>query len=102
MAKTKWYDLGIMDFSKAFDVVPHKHHFEKLQYYGIKGQCLDWIEDFFKNRQQRIAVDGECFEEAAVTSGVPQGSVLGPICFLASAMTSQSMLPPNAATYTER
>ena len=59
-----------MDFSKAFDVVPHKRLLEKLQYYGIKGSCLDW------NRSQRIVVDGECSEEAAVTSRVPQGSVL--------------------------
>ena len=60
-----------MDFIKAFDVVPHKYLLEKLHYYGIKGPCLDWIEDFQKNGSQRLIVDGECSEEAAVTSRVP-------------------------------
>ena len=70
------------DCSKAFDLVSHKHPLERLQYSGIKGPCLDWIDDFLKNRSQRVVVDGECSEEAAVTSREPQGSVLGPILFL--------------------
>ena len=59
-------------------------NFKKVQYYGIKGPCLDWIKDTLKNRSQRIVIDGECFEEAAVTSRarVLQGIVLGPILFL--------------------
>ena len=64
-------------------MVPYKHILEKLQYSGINVLCLDWIKDFPKNRSQRVVVYGECSEEAAVTSGVPQGTVLGTIFFLA-------------------
>ena len=70
-----------MDFSKAFDVVPHKLLLETLLYYGIKGPCLDWIKAFLKRGSQRIVVNGECSEEAAVISEMPQGRVLGPILF---------------------
>ena len=82
-----------MDFSKAFDVVPYNCLLEKLQCYGIKGPCLDWIKNFLKDKSQRVVVDGECPEEAAVTSRVPQGSVPGPILFLAfiNDMPDQSM-----------
>ena len=72
-----------MGVSKAFVVVPHNGLLEKLQYYGIKGPCLGWNEDFLKNRSQRVIVDSECSEEAAVTPGVLKGSVLRPILFLA-------------------
>ena len=59
VAKGKQYDIAIMDFNKAFDVASHKCLLEKLQYYDIKGACLDWIKDFPKNRSQRVVVDGE-------------------------------------------
>ena len=83
VANGKPYDLAIMDFNKAFYVVPHKRLINKLQDYGIKGPCLDLIKDFLKNRSQRIVVDGKCSDDAAVTFKVPQGSVLGPILLLA-------------------
>ena len=54
VGKGKPFDLAIMDFSKDYDVVPHKHLLKKIQYYGIKASCLDWIKDFMMNRSQRV------------------------------------------------
>ena len=53
VAKRKQYELAIMDLSKAFDVVPLKLLLKKLQYYGIKGPYLDWIEEFLKKGSNR-------------------------------------------------
>ena len=71
-----------MDYSKAFDSVPHRRLLQKLARYGIRGRLLEWISDFQKGRKQRICVRGKTSEWSDVRSGVPQGSVLGPLCFL--------------------
>ena len=75
-------DLIVLDFSKAFDVVPHQRLLHKLDHYGIRGPTLLWIQNFLTTRTQKVVVDGSFSDTAHVGSGVPQGTVLGPILFL--------------------
>ena len=75
-------DTIFLDFAKAFDTVPHHRLLGKLQAYGIQVNLFHWIKEFLKERTQIVMVNGMESEPTSILSGIPQGTVLGPLLFV--------------------
>ena len=73
----------LLDFAKASDKVPHARLLHKLDFYGIRGSLKSWIGSFLSGLKQSVVLDGCTSSEAAILLDVPQGTVLGPLLFLA-------------------
>jgi hypothetical protein len=93
--------LVSLDFSAAFDTVNHKGLIFKLQSFGVGGKVLSILTEFLTGRQQRVHVDGSFSSYSHVSSGVPQGSVLGPLLFILYTSDMWSGITNKMLTYAD-
>ena len=82
MDHQKQTDVILLDFAKAFDSIPHQRLLVKLKHYGIHDNICKWIETWLTQRFQKVVLDGVSSNSKPVHSGVPQGTILGPLMFL--------------------
>ncbi|KAF2348443.1 Reverse transcriptase domain [Trinorchestia longiramus] len=95
--RTKAVDLLYLDFQKAFDRVPHERLMAKVEVHGIRGNYSRWIRNWLTGRTQRVVIHNQASDSALVASGVPQGSVLGP---LSSSSTSTILMSESSVKST--
>ena len=74
-------DIIYLDFTKAFDKVPHHRLIGKVASMGVEGRVKDWIQQWLEGRKQRVVINGRYSDWTEVSSGVTQGSVFGPTLF---------------------
>jgi len=94
-------DVIYLDYRKAFDTVPYQRLLAELKMIGITGELLERIKDFLHNRLMRVIVNGECSHWSQVWSGIPQGSVLGPLLFLLFVNDLQSWITTHTRMFAD-
>ena len=94
-------DVVFLDASKSFDEVSHRRISVKLSYYGINGSTLIWINYFIRNRVQSVSINGSHSTWVNVSSGVPQGPVLGPALFHSYIIDIREKIQSNICLYAD-